>query len=70
MNYIMVYAIEHLEQIEEILKDLIENSAEHEIKEQKYREKLYEVQLAILVINGSRELLNIGQIQALKLLNK
>lgn len=62
----MEYAIKQLEQAEELLKQLIDESTEGEIKAQQLMEKLDDVRTALLVINGSKELLNIGQVQCLK----
>lgn len=62
----MKFAIQQLEQTENILKEMIDNLSEFEVDTQNLREKLEEVQTAILVINASQELVNIGKLQALK----
>lgn len=67
---IMNFAIKQLEDAENILKETIDNLGESEVEALSLREKLVELQTAILVINASQELINIGQVQALKLLQK
>lgn len=65
----MQYAVKRLEAIESILKELLEHATDDsqaiEIKEQ-----LNDIQNAILVLNATQPIVNIGQIMALKNLQK
>lgn len=63
---IMNFAIKQLEDAENILKETIDNLGESEVEALDLRGKLVELQTAILVINASQELVNIGKVQALK----
>ena len=66
MNSEMEYAIKQLEEVENILKETIDNLAEFEVEAKKLRENLSDVQTAILVLNASKEILAIAQTLSLK----
>ena len=66
----MEFAIRELENMEGIIKTTIDNLSEFETDTQEWREKLDDVQNAILVLNASKPIVNIGQIIALKNLQK
>lgn len=62
----MNFAIKQLEEAENILKDDMDRLGESEIEAIGLREKLEDVQTAILTLNASKELVNIGKLQTLK----
>lgn len=62
----MEYAIKQLEEAEDILKENITCLAEFEVDAQNLRENLREIQTAILVLNASKEIFSIAQVQAIK----
>lgn len=66
----MKFAIEYLEQEENTIKSMIDTFSSNQSKELKLQERLEEIQTAILVLNSSQEIVNIGRILALKNLQK
>ncbi|MFJ7982341.1 hypothetical protein ACIQ1D_18945 [Lysinibacillus xylanilyticus] len=63
----MEFAIKQLEHAENILKEMLDSEYNRvEKPKEEISEKLREIQTAILVLNASQEIINIGKIQVLK----
>lgn len=66
----MNYAIQKLEETEFALKETIQQLLEADVDASAMKRQLDEVQTAILVLNASQPLINIGQTIILKNLKK
>ena len=66
----MKFALRKLEETENSLKDTIHQLSEKGVDATVMKTHLEEVQTAILVLNSSQEIINIGRILALKNLQK
>ena len=66
----MNYAIKKLEENEFALKEIIQQLSEREVEASVMKKHLEDVQMAILVLNASQPIINIGQMMVLKNLKK
>ncbi len=66
----MNYAIKKLEEIEFNLKFTIQQLSEKNIDTSAMKRHLEEIQVAILVLNSSQPIINIGQMMVLKNIKK
>ena len=62
----MKFALQKLEETENMLKETIYQLSERNVDASVMKTHLEEVQTAILVLNSSQEIINIGRILALK----